>query len=125
MSEEKKKEANEKAKLAMQTIKKRRLENDISENNRQYETTHRKKRKHPITRKNARRVLRFIKETGTYEELINYFNTEKKKWLYMNASGVHYQVASTVGDDNYQIVHLVDKTHMNLINHQCLTDNPF
>ena len=116
--EEKVKEANEKAKLGMQVCMKRKKEAVASEDGHWYIS--RKKRMNPIARKNVRRVLRYIKETNTSEELIYYFNEEKQEWLYMNPFGVHYRklhhdMAHVDDDDDYEIVDLVIKDYMDLL----------
>ena len=87
--EQKVKEANEKAKVGMRLCNERKKEALASEDGHWY--TSRTKRSHPITRKNVSRTQRYIKETGTSVELINYWNEEKKMWLYMDPSGVHYR----------------------------------
>ena len=109
-----KKEANHTAMLGMRECKKRKKEDPAAEDGYWYGTP-RKKRSHPITRKNVYRKLRCVKETGTYEELITYWHEEKKMFLYMNPSGVHYRrkhpgVPAYANDHNdYEIVHLDSK----------------
>ena len=117
--DEKTKEANENAMLGMRESRKRKNEALASEDGHWYAL--RTKRTHPIARKNVSRELRFIKETNTCEELINYLNTEKQEWLYMNPSGVHYRkkhydVAHVDDDDDdYEIFDLINKDHMDLL----------
>ena len=89
MSEEGLKEANEKAKLGMRKLNKRKKDDPVAWGEETF--TPRKQRKHPIARKNVSRVLRYIAETGKCEELVYYWNAEKEEWLYMNPSGVHYR----------------------------------
>jgi hypothetical protein len=118
MDNEKKEKANEKSKLAMREHRKRKKEEMASEDG--YLYTPRNNRKHAITRKNVSREFRYIKETGTCEELINYFNKEKQEWLYMNPSGVHYRklhfdIAHLDDDDDYEIVDLDNKDYMDLL----------
>ena len=128
--EQKMKEANEKAKVGMRECNKRKKEALASEDGHWYAP--RTKRSHPITRKNVSRILRYIKETGTYVELIYYWNEEKKMWLYMDPSGVHYRrkysrrpLLNADGtwngggyvdaDDDYEIVQLDNNDHMDLL----------
>jgi hypothetical protein len=116
MSEEMKQEANEKAKLAMRESRKRKKEEGG-----EYECNPRQNRKHAITRKNVSREFRYIKETGTCEELINYYNKDTREWLYMNSSGVHYRKKHydvwhvDDDDDDYEVVDLVNKDYMDLL----------
>jgi hypothetical protein len=113
MTAEKTQAANEKARVGMQESRKRRKKNVILQIQ---EITPRKQRTHPIARKNVKRVFRFIKESGISEELIVYFNEEKQEWLHMNSFGVHYrQKKSYDNDEDYEIVQLIDISHMNFI----------
>ena len=119
--EEGKKKANEQAKLGMQEYRKRKKDKTEDEDgDRYYEDTSRTKRMHPIARKNVSREFRYIKETETWEELINYFNVEKQEWLYMNPNGVHYRKlhydrVHVYDDDDYEIVDLDVKDYMDLL----------
>ena len=116
--EKQKKEENEKAKLGMRENRKRKKEEIASEDGYWYAS--RTKHTHPIIRKNVRRELRYIKETNTCEELINYFNIEKQEWLYMDPNGVHYRkkhydVAHVDDDNDYEEVDLDIKDYMDLL----------
>jgi hypothetical protein len=118
MDKEKKEKAKEISKLAMRENRKRKKEEMASKDG--YSYTPRNNRKHPITRNNVRRDVRYIKDTGACEELINYFNKEKQEWLYMNPSGVHYRklhydIAHLDDDDDYEIVDLDNKDYMDLL----------
>ena len=116
--EEKMNKEKEKATLGMRDCRKRKKEDLASEDGHSY--TPRTKRMHSITRKNVKRRLRYIKETGKCEELINYYNTEKQEWLFMNPSGDHYRkkhydVWHVDDDDDYEIVDLVNKDYMDVL----------